>query len=732
MKQIFQNIKTGKLEIINIPIPQGSSKKLIIKNRISVVSSGTERMLLEFGKSNLLQKAKAQPEKVKQVLEKIRIDGLMPTIDTVFAKLDEPIPLGYCSAGIIMDSGSSVCKNSGLKPGDRIVSNGPHAEIVSVPKNLCAKIPDSVSDEQAAFTVLGAIGLQGIRLLNPDIGETVAITGLGLIGLLSVQILVANGCRVIGIDPDPKRSELARFFGAETVDLANGADPVDAAMRFSGGRGVDGVLITAATKSNEVVHQAAEMSRKRGRIVLVGVVGLELRRSDFYKKELTFQVSCSYGPGRYDPEYEEKGHDYPLPYVRWTAQRNFETVLDLMATGKLDVSPLITHRFPFNEAIKAYEIISESKVPYLGIILQYGNGEDVNQWPVANIKCPKERTIEITKGAATANIRLQSGNVGVIGAGNFTKLVLIPALKKSNARLKSIASAGGMSGAHAAAKFGFQQTTTDYRTILSDNDITTVFITTRHNLHARIVIDALEAGKHVFVEKPLCINEEELKAIKSTIHNTQDAFLMVGFNRRFSPLVLKMQSLLKTRTEPLTMSMMVNAGAIPPESWTHDRAIGGGRIIGEGCHWIDLMAFLAGCNVDRVCAMNVGRAPSLANYDDKISISLGFADGSIGTLNYFGNGNKKYPKETLEVFCNGKVLRLDNFRKLTGYGWKGFRRMKLLRQDKGHNAEISCFLEKCQQGGVPLIPFEQIENVTRATFAAVESADTSGQLVILD
>ncbi|MEA3358884.1 MAG: bi-domain-containing oxidoreductase [Thermodesulfobacteriota bacterium] len=730
MKQIIQNLKTGETTLEELPAPQVKAGHVQIQTSRSLISAGTERMLVEFGKANLLDKARQQPEKVKMVLEKVRTDGLMPTIDAVRSKLDKPIPLGYCNSGIIQGLGDLGIE--GLKVGDRVVSNGPHAEVVCVSRNLCARVPDDVSDEEAAFTVVGAIGLQGIRLAQPTLGEIFVVTGLGLVGQLTVQLLMAHGCKVLGVDIDPARCSIAQQFGAEAVDLSKGEDPVDMAVGLSQGRGADGVLITAATKSSEPVHQAAQMCRKRGRIVLVGVTGLELKRSDFYEKELSFQVSCSYGPGRYDTGYEEKGHDYPIGFVRWTEQRNFEAVLDLMASGKIDVKPLITHRFRFEDAGKAYELIAQNKEAYLGIILEYNPQiTQITQREKHELAAEErrlaqiyERSIRVHQRASVADSGL---TIGFIGAGNFTGQVLLPALKKTGARLKSIASSGGVSGTHLGKKFGFEESTTYTEKIFSDPEINTIFITTRHDTHAALVIEALKAGKNVFVEKPLAINKDELNEIE-TLYNSKSAVLMVGFNRRFSSHTIKIKDLLVGRAEPLCMNMTVNGGKIPADHWTQDPVRGGGRIIGEGCHFIDLLSYIADSPVVTVSAVMVGG--DVAVRSDKMSIVLGFADGSVGTVNYFSNGSKSYPKETLEIFSDERVLRMENFRVTKGYGFKGFKRFKTLRQDKGHKSEIVAFIDRIKSGGEPLIPFDQLANATEASFAAMESA-REGRLIKL-
>jgi predicted dehydrogenase/threonine dehydrogenase-like Zn-dependent dehydrogenase len=721
MKQILQDLKTGETVLAEVPCPRVKSGQLLIQTTASLISAGTERMLMEFGKAGWVEKARQQPDKVKQVIDKIKTDGLMPTMEAVKAKLDQPLALGYCNVGIVQDAGGRP-EVTGFRAGDRVVSNGPHAEVVCVPKNLCARIPANVSDDEAAFTVLGAIGLQGVRLARPSLGECFAVIGLGLIGLLTVQILRANGCRVLGIDLDSSKCALARQFGAETVDLSQGENPLLTASSFSRGRGVDGVLITAATKSNEPVHQAAEMCRQGGRIVLVGVTGLELRRDDFYKKELSFQVSCSYGPGRYDPEYEDKGHDYPLGFVRWTEQRNFEAVLDLLAQGKLSVKLLISHRFEIEKAVAAYELISSGKEPYIGIILTYGEpasppapSADLGVASLEGALAERPAIIKLREAAVSSGPAAPT--IGFIGAGGFSGKVILPILQKTGARLKVIASRGGVSGTHLGKKFGFEASVTDTQEIFADPEIDTVFITTRHNSHGPLVLEALRAGKHVYVEKPLCLTYGELEQIKSAWGESRSSeapegpILMVGFNRRFAPQIQKMKSLLKGLKEPKAMVMTVNAGMIPGDHWTQDPEVGGGRIIGEACHFIDLLRYLVGQPI-------IQGAPFFTKQDgpqDVASFSLKFADGSIGTVHYFANGSKAFPKERLEIFCGGRILQLENFINLRGYGWPGFKKMNLWRQDKGHAAEIKAFIEAVRNGGPSPIPFEEIEEITRTT-----------------
>ncbi len=706
MKQILLSLKTGKTEVVDVPSPGVSLGNMLIHSSYSLVSSGTEGMLLDFGKANLIDKARQQPDKIRTVLDKIGTDGLMPTFESVRNKLGQPMALGYCNVGVVAEIGPGV---TGFAVGDRVASNGKHAEVVRVPVNLCAKVPDAVPDEQAAFTVLGAVALQGIRLAQPSLGEAVVVTGLGLIGQLTVQLLRAQGCRVLGIDFDADRLALARKFGAETVDLTAGEDPVATAQAFSRGRGVDAVLVTAATESSEPMHQAALMCRQRGRIVLVGVAGLNLSRDDFFRKELTFQVSCSYGPGRYDANYEEKGQDYPLGFVRWTEQRNLEAVLDMMSTGRLDVAPLISHRFLVEDAEHAYALAT-GKGRSLGILLRYS--ETAAPVGARTIRLSAASTMSQTTGAAEKN----AVTVSFVGSGNFATAVLIPAFKAAGAHLRTVASSTGVTGLYAGRKFGFANTTTDSDGVFSDPASDTVVITTRHDSHARLVTQGLYAGKNVFVEKPLCLSTAELNRIEE-LHARLTAearapLVMVGFNRRFAPHVQKIKSLLAAVAGPKSFVMTVNAGSIPADHWTQNLEVGGGRIIGEACHFIDLLRFLAGRSITRYQLTRMEAATA-----DTVSIQLSFADGSIGTVHYFANGSKRFAKERLEVFAGGGVLQLDNYRRLTGFGWPGFKSMNLWRQDKGHGACAAAFVRSVEQGAHAPIPFDEILEVSRVTLA---------------
>jgi predicted dehydrogenase/threonine dehydrogenase-like Zn-dependent dehydrogenase len=717
MKQVFQSLKSGLTQLEEVPCPFLSQGQILIGSSRTLISAGTERMLVDFGKANFIDKALQQPDKVKMVINKVRTDGLLSTIEAVQSKLDQPIPLGYCNAGIVLESGID-----GFNPGDRVVSNGYHAEVVRIPKNLCAKIPDEVDNESAAFTVLGAIGLQGIRLINPTLGETVVVSGLGLVGLMTVQMLIANGCRVLGIDFDSGRCALAREFGAETVDLSQNQDPFAVAAIFSRGRGVDAVIVAAATQSDEVMHQAAEMCRKRGRIVLVGVVGLNLRRDDFFKKEITFQVSASYGPGRYDPDYEEKGLDYPVGFVRWTEQRNFEAVLDMMASGALNVKPLITHRFKIDNAVEAYKLLSDPKA--LGIVLEY---------PVRNEEELRQSEVQLSKANLNKRVDkvIHSGShldpvVAFIGAGNYASRTLIPGFKSTGVRLETLITSGGVSGVHHGRKAGFIRASTDLDALWRNEIINTVVIATRHNAHALQVQKSLESGKHVFVEKPLALNLVDLKSVEDIYRSSNDSnprnlLLMIGFNRRFAPHVVKMKSLLTARREPKSFVITVNAGAIPSDHWTQDSNIGGGRIIGEGCHFIDLMRFLVGYPIVSYKAMMQGNAHDTSTQDDKVSIILSFEDGSFGAIHYLANGGKSFPKERVEVFCGGGVLQLDNFRVLRGFDWPGFRQMKLWKQDKGQQECVNAFVEAIRNGKESPIPSDEIFEVSRITIEIAES-----------
>ena len=729
MKQILQRLDTGTTSVVDVPVPAAvSGPDILVETRASVVSAGTERMLVEFGRSSLIEKARSQPDKVKQVLDKVRTDGLAPTLDAVRAKLDAPIPLGYCNAGVVVEAGPRA---GSFMVGDRVVTNGPHAEYARVPWTLAARIPDGVSFEAAAFTPVAAIGLQGIRLAAPTLGETVVVFGLGLIGLLTVQLLRANGCTVIGIDRDSSRLALGERFGAVALNGAEG-DVVARVNELTSGVGADAVLLTLASKSDEPARQAAAMSRKRGRLVLVGVTGLNLVRDDFYRKELSFAVSCSYGPGRYDASYEEGAHDYPLPFVRWTEQRNFEAVLGLIAAGTVDPLPLVTHRFDFERAPAAYDVISGSE-PSLGVVLTYSDRGGVPPTAASRL---------LERGGAGVGVRPAGGRadgasaraagrvespsatssctVGVIGAGNFAMRTLLPLLRRAGVQLRTIASGGGASGAIAAEKFDFQRATTDLDVFFDDDAVDTVFILTRHDSHAKLALRALDAGKNVFVEKPLALHEAELDALEEAAIRT-GRLLMVGFNRRFAPLARETLGLLAGRAGPLSMVMTVNAGAIPRDHWTQDPVVGGGRIVGEACHFMDLARYLAQSPIVDVrvtaAANRAGRAIS-----DIANIVVAFADGSTAAVHYLANGAKSFPKERIECFFDGKTVAIDNWRRLHRFGIPGRWFERAGKMDKGHDAEVKAWVRAVRFGGESPIPLDQLMEVSRWAIRAGEMA----------
>lgn len=683
----------------------------MVRTSKSLISAGTERKLVEFGRTSLIGKARSQPEKVKQVIDKIRSDGLLPTIETVYKRLQEPLPLGYCNAGVVIEVGSGV---DDYAPGDRVASNGPHAEIVSVPKNLCAKIPDSVTDEEAAFTVLCSIGLQGVRLARPGFGEKFIVFGAGLIGLVVVQFLRASGCQVLAVDLNKNRLEIARGFGAETCNATSG-NPVNNAQSWTKGLGVDGVLITASAKSDKIIHQSAQACRKRGRIVIVGWVGMNLRQTDFYEKELSCQVSCSYGPGRYDDTYEERGNDYPFAFVRWTEQRNLEAALSAMSTESLSVKELITDRVPLADSLTAYEkVLSDSSS--LGVILDHAGSTNpaqtirVHSWP---------RESEPQNQCVAA----------MLGAGNYAKMTMAPNLARTDARMKYVAVRTDVPAAsYIASRYGIEHASTDLAGILNDDEVNALFIATGHSSHSSLVCQALDAGKHVFVEKPLAITFEQLIDVADGARTSPDRQVMVGFNRRFSPHTYRIREILADRSEPISMHFSCNAGIIPPDSWHQSIEEGGGRIIGEACHFVDLLSHIAGSPVVSVAAMRMGTG--VAVRDDKMSIVLSFKDGSVGTVNYFGNGCKAYPKEILEIYSEGRVIRMENFRRTKVFGCRGFKPLKT-KLDKGHLAGFSAFVERVVLGGEQIMELSGLVNVTLATFAAMTSA-REGRVVNLD
>ncbi len=697
MKQLIQHLKTGETTLEEVPVPLVGRGQVLIQTRCSLVSLGTERMLVDFGRAGLLEKIRQHPDKVKQVLAKIRTDGVIPTLKAVSRKLDQPLPLGYCQMGTVLALGEDI---TDLRIGDRVVSNGPHAEVVCVPRNLVAPVPDTVPDEDAVFTVVGAIGLHGVRLLNPTLNETFVVIGLGLIGLLAAQLLQINGCQVIGLEPDEIKCQLAEKLGITVIRTGPTIDSVKTVLALTRQNGgADGVLITAATQSNTLIAEAARMNRSRGRIVLVGVVGLDLNRADFQRNELGFLVSNSYGPGRYDTAYEQQGHDYPLAYVRWTENRNFQTILDFLAAGKLLVKPLVTDRVPLAEYNRIYGDLTS--IHRIGSLLTYSNS--VNLSPLRQLTEYRYEPTKVT--------------IGLIGAGNFTSAILLPVLKAAGVNLKTIASAGGLTATLLAKKYSIAKSTTDYRQILNDPDIDLCVITTRHDSHACLTVEALRAGKHVFVEKPLAIHVHELDEIISA-QQQSGKLVMVGFNRRFSPVARKMKALLGPLSLPMNVVVTINAGPIPADSWVHDRTIGGGRMLGEAGHFVDFITFLTGSCVRNVCMNAMG--PQYSETSDSVSLLLRYENGSTGVVNYFSNGSKAYPKERVEVYSQERTLVLDNFRRLKTYGFGLFSGL-WGRQDKGHAEQMKQLLTQLRTGGNALIPFAELINTTQTTLAALQS-----------
>ena len=707
MKQILQSLKDGTTILADVPAPKNISGNILVQTHTSLVSAGTERMLVDFGKANLVSKARQQPDKVKMVLRKTKTDGVLTTIDAVRAKLDESIPLGYCNVGSVLEVGVGV---DGFNLGDRVVSNAYHTQIARVPKLLAAKVPDNVTDEQASYTVLGAIGLQGIRLLKPTLGETVVVIGLGLIGLIAVQLLLAQGCRVLGVDFNSARRKMARTFGAETASPASSDALLATADVFTRGQGVDGVIITAATESDEPVHTAAQMSRTRGRIVLVGVTGLHLSRADFYEKELTFQVSHSYGPGRNDENYEGKGHDYPVGFVRWTEQRNFEAILDLLSSGRLNVDVLTSHRFNFLSAPEAYALLS-SNTPSLGILLEYPKVEKEAQ-DLLNDKVSV--TVDSQQGQTT-------GVFNVLGAGNYASRVLIPAIKAEGGKLRTLVSSGGISAVHSSKKYWFENASTNSDEAIKDSSADTLVIATRHSDHANQVLRGLESGKHVFCEKPLCLTLDDLSKIESRAAQHPNQKLMLGFNRRFAPMIVEMKSLLDEVSAPKNLIYTVNAGDIPSHHWVHDINVGGGRLIGEACHFIDLLRFIVGAKIVDHQTVALGQSWNSAASEDCVNITLQFEDGSVGVIHYLANGNKSISKERLEVFSAGRVLHMDNFRRLNGWGWRNKVKTSSFRQDKGQNKCIKTFIDAIRTGSESPIPLDELIEVSRVSIEAATS-----------
>lgn len=708
MRQAIQYQKTGELSVKELPAPTVRPGMVVVRTHASLISAGTERTSVSTAQASMLEKARTRPDLVKQVVDMARREGVVNTIEKVRSRLDSYKALGYSAAGVVVESGVD-----GFAPGDRVACAGAgyasHAEIISVPRNLVVRIPDGVSFDEAAFTTLGAIALQGVRQSRVVLGESVAVIGLGLLGQLTVQLLKAAGCRVIGLDINEGQFALAREFGADEVTTSD-RGAAGAIETFTRGLGADAVIITASTGSNGPLELAIQAARKKGRVVIVGAIGMEMQRSPFYEKELEITIACSYGPGRYDPSYEEEGHDYPAAYVRWTEGRNMEAVLDLIAAGRLNVARMITHRFDIADAEKAYDLITgKVKEPYFGIVLQYPDRGDA----------ALARSVRVTKSTATNGALA----VGFIGAGNFAQGFLLPPVKRSGARLVAVSTSTAVNARSVAEKFGFEDASTDNEAIIAHPEIDAVFIATRHDTHGRFVDEALAAGKQVFVEKPLAINRGELERILETASTKGDR-VMVGFNRRFSESLLSMKRHFSDVREPLVMLYRVNAGFLKPEFWTQAESQGG-RIVGEACHFIDCMQFMTGARPTSVYAAAIGSQNSQVKNADSVSITIRFDDGSVGTVHYLANGDASVPKEYFEVFGGNRTAIMENFSRVTLSRDRKRKELKL-NGDKGHAAEVAQTLEAMKTGGPMPIGFQSLVDTTVVTFAAMESLVSGG------
>ena len=720
MLQVLQNVKTGDTNLETVPPPALQPGGVRVRTAASLISAGTEKMLIDLASKSYLGKAQARPDLVRQVLDKARKEGLLNTYRNVMSKMEKPMPLGYSAAGIVEAVGADVYS---LQAGDRVAVAGAgyanHAEINFVPKNLTALIPDGVSLEEAAYTTVASIALQGVRLARPELGDNVVVIGLGLIGLITAQLLQANGCRVLGLDLDPSKVRLARELGIDEGVVSSEKNPVEAVEHFTSGRGADHTLITAATKSNGPIELAGEITRRKGQVVAVGAVGMDVPRDLYYKKEIEIKISMSYGPGRYDPSYEEGGIDYPYDYVRWTEQRNMKAVLDLMERGLLKVKPLSTHHFSFDQALDAYGLIQGAKEPYVGIVLTY----DIErpQSPVVHLRASQEHPRKDVLG------------VGFVGAGNYAALHLLPHLKGNHAvGLQGLVTATGLNAQQKADKFGFQYCTTELSPVLEDMNVDAIFIATRHSTHADFITQALKAEKHVFVEKPMVVDEAQLEAVckaYETVSARHPVGIMVGLNRRFAPMVGQMKEALPVG--PKQMLYRFNSGPVPTDGWLHEKAEGGGMLVGEMCHFIDLMQFVAGERPMRVYAQSLilGRA-DLADHDN-LAITITFDGGSTGTLCYSTVGDKAAPKEHLEVYGGGTAVVLEDFRRLTVTQGGKINRSKARNQDKGQSRQIQETIQAFRKRGVAPIPFDELVAGMQVVFGVRRSLAT-GKVVELD
>lgn len=710
MKQVLQYDRAKQIKIENIPSPQIKSIGLVVDNRSSLISVGTEKAIINQSQKSLAGKAKQRPDVVKQVIEKVKTEGIASTYNKVMGRLKAPIPLGYSSAGIVKEVHKAVDK---FTVGDRVACAGfgyaTHSETIFVPSNLAVKIPDNVSFDEASFVTLGAIALQGVRVAEPKLGETVTVIGLGLLGQITTMLLKASGCRVIGIDIDPEKLTLAKECGADETYLS-GSDTIDKVIDYTSGFGTDSVIITAATESDGPVNLAGEICREKGVVVVVGAVNMNIPRKPYYDKELELRLSRSYGPGRYDYNYEEGGHDYPFGYVRWTENRNMESFLQLIADKKIDVNPLITHRYDIEDAEKGYELVcGKTDEKFMGVLLNY-NEKETTRLSI--------RTAEILNQTSTDN-----KSIGFIGTGGFATGVLLPRIKDiSTYNLHTVMSGSGISAASAQERFGFENVVSTTDEIIKNREIGTVFIVNRHNQHFEMVMDALSNGKNVFVEKPLCMNFDELNQIIDK-YNEHPQKLMVGFNRRFAPQVEKIKEALAGNNFPLSMHYRINGGFIPSNNWLQDSEAGGGRIIGEVCHFIDLLTFIADSPVTKVSAESLSMPGERYRSDDNLQIMIRLADGSVGTINYNASGNKRIPKEYLEIFGGGMTFILDDFRTLTTAVGSKSEISKQRSQDKGHKKMLELFAQSLSENKKTPIAIEQIINTTAATLSVIEALE---------
>jgi predicted dehydrogenase/threonine dehydrogenase-like Zn-dependent dehydrogenase len=717
MKQIIQSYKTGKITLAEVPAPGIKSGELLVRTRASIISPGTEKLMIEMGQKSLLGKAKARPDLVRQAWAKARKEGFLSVYKEAMNRLDEPVPLGYSAAGVVLEVGAGV---AGFKAGDRVALAGAgfasHAEVVRVPENLCVPIPAEVDFEDAAFAMLGAIALHGVRLAGLTLGESVVVIGLGLLGLISVQLLAAQGCRVIGVDLDPQKGELAKTLGADLA-LAPGRDEVEETVaNFTGGLGADAVLITAASKDARPVQLAETVARPRARLVLVGVAELSLTRKAFWEKELLFTVSKAGGPGSLEPAYEIKGFDYPLSLVRWTERRNLASFLELVGRGQVKLSPLITHRFSFLQALQAYDLILDNREPYIGVVLQY---PPPAAEPASEVLVRKVYRESATAAGPTA----AAPALGLIGGGMFTKNILLPVLKKNRTlALKGVATTTGATARHIADKFGFAYAATDYRELLQDAAVDRVLITTRHNSHAPLVLEALAAGKHVLVEKPLCLTAGELSQIEAAYDGTR--LLMVGFNRRFAPLAQEVKATLAGRLTPLMMTYRVNAGFIPADHWVHDPQVGGGRLLGEVCHFIDFLQFMADSPAVAVEVATISGSTGKYRHDDNLVITLTLQDGSVGTIFYTAKGPKSYSRERFEVFCEDSVAVIEDFRRGSVVQGGRTRKINKFSMDMGYQGELKFFSQPLGDHLNFRELFDSYAAATRATLQAAVALQT--------